>query len=96
MGGEADLIHEISGSQMLLIGRQADAQAGGTAIGEGVQQREVEPRIILEPVGDQLVAAQMRRDRLQGRRQRLRQPDAADDDIVPVRSEKGPGSGLRR
>ena len=73
---------------MFLHGGQMQGVALGAERGELVQQVMVQMTVVLEPVGAELVAGQVRRDVGEYRRQPLAQRRAAMDDVVEVRSEE--------
>ena len=79
---------EISRAFMLLDGGEVELDAGRPECREVGQQRLIELSVLLEPVGGELVAGQMRSMFSQHRTQPLMERGASEDDIVPVRLEE--------
>lgn len=73
---------------MLLDGGEVELDAGRPECREVGQQRLIELSVLLEPVGGELVAGQMRSMFSQHRTQPLMERGASEDDIVPVRLEE--------
>lgn len=88
IGGEPELLHQIGGTPMLLIGRQIHRDAFCPQGGEIGKQRPVQPGIILEPVIDQRRGAEIWRDLRQHTGEPGFQLVASRDDVAPVGLEE--------
>ena len=88
--GKPEFVHQIGGTQMLLIGRKEHLRPLRPQRGEVVQQCMVEAGIVFEPVVDQRSRIELRSNRTKNLRQPRLQRIAAGDDIGPVSFEECP------
>lgn len=83
-----ELVHQIGGAHMLLIGRKEHFYPRSSQRGEIVQQRMVEAGIVLEPVVDQRLRLELRRDPAKNFRKPRLQLVVTGDDIAPMGFEE--------